>query len=69
MPADSKTVYTEMKLCIDMEIMIEQTRFQMGGACMRILVVEDERRLADALTQIMREQKYAVDAVYDGEDG
>lgn len=36
---------------------------------MRILVVEDERRLADALTQIMREQKYAVDAVYDGEDG
>ena len=36
---------------------------------MRILVVEDERRLADALTQIMREQKYTVDAVYDGEDG
>lgn len=36
---------------------------------MRILVVEDEKRLADALTQIMREQKYAVDAVYDGEDG
>lgn len=36
---------------------------------MRILVVEDEKRLADALTQIMREQKYTVDAVYDGEDG
>lgn len=36
---------------------------------MRILVVEDERRLADALSQIMREQKYTVDAVYDGEDG
>lgn len=36
---------------------------------MRILIVEDERRLADALTQIMREQKYTVDAVYDGEDG
>jgi DNA-binding response OmpR family regulator len=36
---------------------------------MRILVVEDEKRLSDALTQIMREQKYAVDAVYDGEDG
>ncbi|MEN6637472.1 MAG: response regulator transcription factor [Clostridiaceae bacterium] len=36
---------------------------------MRILVVEDERRLAAALTQIMREQKYTVDAVYDGEDG
>ena len=36
---------------------------------MRILIVEDEKRLADALTQIMREQKYTVDAVYDGEDG
>ncbi len=36
---------------------------------MRILIVEDEKRLSDALTQIMREQKYAVDAVYDGEDG
>lgn len=31
--------------------------------------MEDEKRLSDALTQIMREQKYAVDAVYDGEDG
>jgi DNA-binding response OmpR family regulator len=34
-----------------------------------ILIVEDEKRLSDALTQIMREQKYTVDAVYDGEDG
>jgi DNA-binding response OmpR family regulator len=36
---------------------------------MRILVVEDEKRLADAVAQIMREQKYTVDTVYDGEDG
>ena len=36
---------------------------------MRILIVEDEKRLSDAIAQIMREQKYAVDAVYDGEDG
>jgi DNA-binding response OmpR family regulator len=36
---------------------------------MHILIVEDEKRLSDALTQIMREQKYTVDAVYDGEDG
>ena len=36
---------------------------------MRGLIVEDERRLADALCQIMREQKYGVDAVYDGRDG
>ena len=36
---------------------------------MRILVVEDERRLADALTEILTEVKYMVDAVYNGDDG
>lgn len=36
---------------------------------MRILIVEDEVRLAEALGQIMIEQKYAVDLVYDGNDG
>lgn len=36
---------------------------------MRILVVEDEKRLADALCQILAEQKYMADAVYDGADG
>lgn len=36
---------------------------------MKILVVEDEIRLAQALAQIMREQKYLVDAVHDGADG
>lgn len=36
---------------------------------MRILVVEDERRLADALAQILSEQKYMVDTVFSGTDG
>lgn len=36
---------------------------------MRILVVEDEIRLAEALGEIMKSQKYAVDLVHDGEDG
>lgn len=36
---------------------------------MRILVVEDEVRLAEALGQIMRENKYTVDIVNDGEAG
>lgn len=36
---------------------------------MRVLIVEDEVRLADALGQIMAEQKYATDTVYNGEDG
>ncbi len=35
---------------------------------MRVLIVEDERRLADALCQIMKGQKYGVDAVYDGQE-
>lgn len=36
---------------------------------MQILIVEDEKRLADALKQIMLEQKYMADVVYDGNDG
>jgi DNA-binding response OmpR family regulator len=34
-----------------------------------ILIAEDERRLAEALAQIMKNQKYRVDLVYDGADG
>lgn len=36
---------------------------------MRVLIVEDEVRLADALAQIMREHKYEAEAVHDGADG
>lgn len=36
---------------------------------MNILVVEDERRLADSICEIFRSQKYTCDAVYDGADG
>lgn len=36
---------------------------------MQILIVEDEKRLADALKQILLEQKYMADVVYDGNDG
>lgn len=36
---------------------------------MRILIVEDEVHLAEALTQILRKQNYSVDAVHDGEAG
>ncbi len=36
---------------------------------MHILIVEDEVRLAEALGQIMTEQKYMTDIVYDGEEG
>lgn len=36
---------------------------------MRILLVEDERHLAEALVQILKRNKYTVDNVYDGEAG
>ena len=36
---------------------------------MRILVVEDELRLANALAQILKEQKYMTDVVHNGIDG
>ena len=36
---------------------------------MKLLVVEDEVALADALSEILKRNKYSVDTVYDGEDG
>lgn len=36
---------------------------------MKLLVVEDEMQLADALTEILRRNMYTVDTVYDGIDG
>ena len=36
---------------------------------MRILVIEDEKPLADALTEILRQNRYNVDAVYHGNHG
>ncbi|MCE3203965.1 response regulator transcription factor [Paenibacillus sonchi] len=36
---------------------------------MRILIVEDEVHLAEALTQILKKQNYSVDAVHDGRSG
>lgn len=36
---------------------------------MRVLIVEDEVRLADTLGEILRTQKYSYDIVYDGQDG
>lgn len=36
---------------------------------MRILVVEDERKIADFIRRGLKEEGYAVDAAYDGEQG
>lgn len=39
------------------------------GMDMRVLIVEDEKHLAEALGQILTEQHYQTDVVYDGADG
>ncbi|MDL2327329.1 response regulator transcription factor [Ruminococcaceae bacterium OttesenSCG-928-A11] len=36
---------------------------------MRVLLVEDEKHLAQPLAQLLREKHYEVDCVYDGRDG
>lgn len=36
---------------------------------MKVLIVDDEVKLADVLGEIMRRNKFVVDVVYDGEDG
>ena len=35
---------------------------------MKLLIAEDERDLADALTVLLERNKYAVDTVYNGRD-
>src|SRR5438270_832685 len=36
---------------------------------MRLLIVEDEKKMADSLKRGLSEEGYAVDVAYDGEDG
>lgn len=36
---------------------------------MNVLIIEDDRRLADALVRLMQRQKYIAEAVYNGRDG
>ncbi|HPJ23272.1 MAG TPA: response regulator transcription factor [Bacillota bacterium] len=36
---------------------------------MRVLIIEDESHLAEALAHVLKDNKYIVDTVFDGEDG
>ena len=36
---------------------------------MRLLVIEDERKIARVITESLKREKYAVDTAYDGEEG
>jgi DNA-binding response OmpR family regulator len=40
-----------------------------GASFLRILLVEDNRRLSDSLRRSLTEDGYAVDVAYDGEEG
>lgn len=43
--------------------------FRTGGEKMRILLVEDEKYMAQALEEILQKNNYSVDLAYDGEYG
>jgi len=36
---------------------------------MRILVIEDDRKIANAIKKGLKQESYAVDVSYDGQDG
>ena len=40
-----------------------------GGARMRVLLVEDDRRLSQSLKMSLMDEGYAVDAAFDGAEG
>lgn len=44
-------------------------RFALYYKYMRILVIEDEHKIARALKRALQQEKYAVDVSYDGDDG
>lgn len=37
-----------------------------GVSCIRILLAEDEKRMTEALTELLQQESYDVDSVYDG---
>ncbi len=54
--------------CYDIPSAAGAEKFQ-GGIYMRVLVVEDEMQLADALSEILKRNMYNVDTAYNGIDG
>jgi DNA-binding response OmpR family regulator len=48
---------------------VEDLAYVKGGDAVRVLVVEDERNLADAIARGLRREGIAVDVAYDGTDG
>jgi two-component system, OmpR family, response regulator ArlR len=50
-------------------MLIAITYLAEDGRPMRILIVEDELHLAEALTQILKKHNYSVDAVHNGRSG
>ena len=59
---------SDCSLCYDIPSAAGAEKFQ-GGIYMRVLVVEDEMQLADALSEILKRNMYNVDTAYNGIDG
>ncbi len=47
----------------------EESRNENGEVCLRILVVEDEKKVAAFIAKGFEQEGHAVDVAYDGEDG
>ena len=63
LPLFHNTVSSRLKLYANCATMFTK------GAAMKVLIVDDEIKLADALGEVFRRYKFLVDVVYDGEDG
>jgi DNA-binding response OmpR family regulator len=60
------SIFIVYSFCVNIRLNNHQSRGD--EALMRILVVEDERRLAGIIRRGLTEEGYAVDTAYDGED-
>src|SRR5438309_820398 len=58
-----------MKMCCRLPLDPTARGFYEGGDSVRVLVVEDETQLADAVARGLRREGMAVDVAYDGDDG
>ena len=55
-----------MKICVIINVVSSNLNGDFG---MRILVVEDEKEIADGITGILKMEGFTSDAVYDGDEG
>ena len=67
-PADDLKVISEKLEIINLQLARRKKR-EKGGSGVKILVVEDERRLADSIVDLLQVHGFAAQAAYDGQAG